>query len=291
MSIYASSGCFPTKSSHELIRLATEWGITHIELSSGMHYTKDFLQPIQAVADQFTFLVHNYFPPAREPFVLNLASAQKTQLEQSKAVVKTGIDLSVAFGAPFYSVHAGFGIDLRPEDLGKPHIQAQLPADRIVPRTIAYEILCETISEILTYAADSDMMILLENNVVTDVNVETTPDGMLWMATPTEFMHLIDEVNHPQLGILLDVAHLKVSAHALGFGLSEGLKAFQPHTYCLHLSDNDGLRDTNHMVQQDSWFMTDLPQFAPIPTVIESYNLSQTQLHQQICMVREATND
>ncbi|MEL6407858.1 MAG: TIM barrel protein [Chloroflexota bacterium] len=291
MSIYASSGCFPTKSPHELIRLADAWGITHIELSSSMRYAEDFLQPIQAVAHRFTFLVHNYFPPPQDPFVLNLASAQKTQLEKSKAMVKAGIDLSVAFGAPFYSVHAGFGIDLRPEDLGKPHLQAKIPADRIVPRAIAYEILCETISELAVYAEDNGIMLLLENNVVTDVNIVATPDDMLWMASPDEFIQVLDEVNNPQLGILLDVAHLKVAAQALRLDLDDALKVYQPHTYCLHLSDNDGRRDTNQIVQKDSWFMSTLCEFTKMPTVIESYNLSQNQLHQQINLVKDVFND
>lgn len=290
MTIYVSSGCFRTRSSNELIQLAAETGVAHVELSSGMAYSDDFMQPIRQAADRMTYLVHNYFPPPRDSFVLNLASTQPEALQKSKAMVRNGIDLCVEFGAPFYSVHAGFGIDLRPDDLGKPEIQARLPANRIVPEPVAYQQLCETVSELVAYAAERDINLLLENNVVTDVNVTATPSNMLWMATPDEFERLLSDVNHPRLGVLLDVGHLNVAANALQFDAIQALMRFRDVVGCLHLSENDGHRDTNQPVHADSWFMPFLPQFSNVPVVLEVYNISGNQLHNQISLVKGATH-
>jgi uncharacterized protein (UPF0276 family) len=54
--------------------------------------------------------------------------------------------------------------------------------------------------------------------------------------------------------LLLDVAHLKVSARTLDFSAPEAMSFVAALVGGYHLSDNDGAADTNGAVSEDSWF-------------------------------------
>jgi sugar phosphate isomerase/epimerase len=68
-------------------------------------------------------------------------------------------------------------------------------------------------------------------------------------------LRFIEEIADPRAGILLDTAHLKVSALTLGFGLEEAAKKVLPATRCIHHSDNEGLHDNNQPFGADYWFL------------------------------------
>ena len=57
------------------------------------------------------YLVHNYFPPPKEEFVLNLGSTNNEIIRKSISLCKKAIDDAVVLGAPCYSIHAGFYFD------------------------------------------------------------------------------------------------------------------------------------------------------------------------------------
>jgi len=69
--IYVSTGAFGSKNLPEILTFASENGISTIELSSGVKYTDD-MRPILLKAlhtEKLKFLIHNYFPPPKIPFV------------------------------------------------------------------------------------------------------------------------------------------------------------------------------------------------------------------------------
>ena len=53
---------------------------------------------------------------------------------------------------------------------------------------------------------------------------------------------------------LLDVAHLKVSAHSLKFNPEQMMDECRTYIGGYHLSDNDGLSDTNESFSKNAWF-------------------------------------
>ena len=60
------------------------------------------------------------------------------------------------------------------------------------------------------------------------------------------------------VGLLLDVGHLKVSAKTHGFNLLKAHEKLKPFIEGYHLSDNDGLRDSNREFTKKSWFYNKL---------------------------------
>lgn len=68
---------------------------------------------------------------------------------------------------------------------------------------------------------------------------------------------------HEFLGItpLLDVAHLKVSCNTLGLDFETELRIFEKITDYIHISDNNGLADTNSVLKESSELYKQLSQF------------------------------
>jgi len=93
---------------------------------------------------------------------------------------------------------------------------------------------------------------------------------------------LITEINHPRLGILLDTAHLKVSANTLNFSPEKAVKIVTPYVRAVHHSDNAGELDNNQPIKPGYWFSQFMPLFSNIPHVLEVKKQSITAIKKQI---------
>lgn len=275
---YFSSGCFQTRDLEEVVAQALAHGLG-IELSSGLS-APDTLDPVFAALGRIPFLVHNYFPAPDTPFVLNLASTDPEIRRLSMALCQRAIDLCAKLKAPFYSVHAGFALNLRPEDLGQPERQAALPAGRAVPRQAAYRSFLATVQELACYASARGVGLLVENNVVARENLAADGSSALLLGGPEELAQFCREVGDPGVGLLLDTGHTKVSAATLGIAPERYFAELGPFLKCLHLSDNDGERDTNAPFTDAAWFAPFLKAAASLPMVIEVYRITPGQMLQ-----------
>lgn len=272
MDIYVSSGAFGEATLPGMLERAAEWGVRRIELTAGMAPVADPLAALGSAGD-IAFLIHNYFPPPAEPFVLNLASEDPETLARSRGHCRAAIRLSAALGAPAYSVHAGFAADVRPEHLGR-----RIPADRMTDRGRAAGIFAESVRELLDHAQAAGVRLCIENNVVSAPNLVGGENAMLLLATAPELTAFAAEIASPWLGLLIDVGHVKVTCRTLGLDPRRFLADVAPHTSILHLSDNDGRADTNGAFGPEAWFMPELHRFDCDIAVIEAYNLSRASL-------------
>ena len=88
------------------------------------------------------------------------------------------------------------------------------------------------------------------------------------------------------VGLLVDVAHLKVSSQSEGFCKNKYLESTAEFTFAYHFSDNDGKSDTNEVVNSDSWFWPfvrkDLNYYS-----LEVYNEDLNTLKKQIDLVKK----
>jgi sugar phosphate isomerase/epimerase len=73
------------------------------------------------------------------------------------------------------------------------------------------------------------------------------------MTEPREASEIMSATDS-SVKMLLDVAHLKVSANTLGFEPSSMFKQCHQWIEAYHLSDNNGLEDQNNEVTKNSWF-------------------------------------
>jgi sugar phosphate isomerase/epimerase len=289
MALWFSSGAFQARDIDGILIEAAEIGIHGIELSSGMAYTDNLLDSVRIahMAGKQRFLVHNYFPPPKQPFVLNVAAMDEDSLTKSKAMGRAALELARELGAPFYSLHAGFAAKLKPELLGKPESQANTLTAKDINRELAYEIMVQTVRELADFAALMGLELLIENNVISPLYLEKMPINPLLLTEGAEIVRFFGDVKRPNVGLLLDVAHAKVSATALGFSPEAFVEQVGSHVRCLHLSDNDGREDSNQPFAASAWFMSRLKDFAHCEIVVEAYRLpAQTMLSQRELLER-----
>jgi sugar phosphate isomerase/epimerase len=126
---------------------------------------------------------------------------------------------------------------------------------------------------------------LIENNVITQANFSSFGEDPLLMTDPEAIISVMKEMPK-NVGLLVDVAHLKVSAQTLKFDLIDGHEKLKPWIHGYHLSDNDGSVDSNEPVLADSWFWKHLLRGLDYYT-LEVYGSSPQDLYYQQCLFRE----
>jgi len=275
VSVWFSSGAFKSRDISNVLSEAESLGIQGIELSSGMSYQQDILAPVRAQnkADKQRFLVHNYFPPPEIPFVLNVGALDEENLVKTREMGRFSLQLAKELGAPFYSIHAGFAARLKPEQLGKPKEQARSITADDIDREAAYEVMIQTVREMADFAATLQLDVLIENNVISPLYLEKMPLNPLLLTEGKEAAQFFVDIDRDNVGLLLVVAHTKVSATALGFKPDAFVEQVAEHVRCLHLSDNDGREDSNQPFDETAWFIPWLKDFSDREMVIEAYRL------------------
>ena len=162
--------------------------------------------------------------------------------------VKNSIRLSSKINSKYYSVHAGFLCDLKPSDLGN-----KIKKKKLYNRKKSIDIFLQNIKQISAYAKKYNIKIMIENNVITKSNLEEFGKNPLLMCDPRECLSLLKRFPS-NVKMLLDVAHLKVSSKTLGFKKENMFSKCKDYIQGYHLSDNNGLKDSNKKFNSKSWF-------------------------------------
>jgi sugar phosphate isomerase/epimerase len=254
-------------------------GIETIELGTRVNLGPNDLSRLVETKPQC--LIHNYFPPPDDPFILNLASADPIIKQRSLDLAQQAIKLTRQLNAPFYAIHAGFVTD--PCGFGNPYfIYPEITEANA--RQNAFERYMNALSIINQYALEHEVGLLIENNVC-------APEiyGQVLLDRANEFLTLFEAINSTNLGILLDFGHLNVAAHTLGFDRLDFIEQLTPYIRCFHVHDNNGTHDTHSPVQPDSWVLEVLrrPEFAHLPLVVEAQFDDVTSLSQHVKWLRE----
>ena len=127
----------------------------------------------------------------------------------------------------------------------------------------------------------------MENNVVAGFNC---PDGVntrYHLSDLNESIHLLHLFDHPNIGILLDTGHLKVSAQTLDFDPIKFIKRFNDQIKVVQISENDGTSDQNLPLREDSWFWPYIPWEKVDYVSLEVSGLSQKALLEQIELTQD----
>lgn len=265
--IYVSTGSFKYENLEDIIETCIENRIANLELSSGIPYSNITMDIVYKNRLKFNFLVHNYFPPPSEPFVLNLATSDPKLLDQSLQHCRHAIDLTAYLGGKFYSVHSGFTFHATPEMLGKEGVNYSY-----IPMKQANTIFLTSINKLVEHAKSRNIMLLIENNVISVANLIRGNNLLGLGVTANNLVEIIKEINSPFFGLLFDTGHLKVSANALGFNCFSFIDKIKDYVKLFHVHDNDGVADTHQPIQPDSWVLDVLrhPKFAGLPIVVEA---------------------
>lgn len=282
---YVSTGAFKTRSVPEIIGVALHSGIHRIELGSGTAWLPEMLEPVRKTSGRpIDFLVHNYFPPHEDPFVLNLGAAEEVTLRRSQEHCHRAVDLCREFNAPFFSVHAGFAFAGKPENLGRN--VTRLPR---ISLEEAHEIFVKSLRDLCAYAAGKHIRIVVENNVVHPFNLIAGKNRIGLCATADDMLRTYKDVGADNLAFLIDVGHLKVTANSLRFDRETFLDTVGSYVAAFHLSDNDGTADQNLPFGDEAWFLPRLADFPQATMILEAYSLDVPTIT-ETCRVIERTS-
>lgn len=262
--IFVSTVCLPGMQHIESrLSIYRDYGLSSIELGAGVFLEDDSTLSRLPQMDS-KFLIHNYFPPPLESFVLNLASVDAGILRRSIEFVCHAIELCARLGIPFYSVHAGFITD--PTGLGPNSFIFPMP-DSPDQGKKALDRFISSIEICVTHARRFGIQVLVENNVCSPES-----RGKLLLQTADEFMSVFRVLSSPYLGLLLDTGHLKVSARTFGFDKVAFVNDLASFVRALHIHDNDGTTDTHLPIQAGSWVLDILrkAEFTGLPVIIEA---------------------
>ena len=237
--IYVSSSCVKNEKIKDSVKELAVNGFKNIELSGGTRTYENFENDLLELKDKYNlnYRCHNYFPPPEEPFVFNLASLNEKTFQVSVDHLKNVIMLSKRLGADKFGFHAGFFIDIKLEEIGK-----KLSLDNLFDQEKSIERFCEAYAAIKEQT--QGVLLYIENNVFSKTNSSTYgEDNPFMMTNFSQYKDLREKID---FNLLLDVAHLKVSANTLSLNWIEELEKMLDYSNYIHISDNDGFHDLNN---------------------------------------------
>jgi sugar phosphate isomerase/epimerase len=245
--IFISTGGYKSSVASNTAEQFLKGGIKSIELSGGT-YSDNLKKDLLKLKKKIFFQVHNYFPPAELPFVFNLASTDEEISKKSYDHAINAINWAQELGGTTYSFHSGFLIDPKPEELGK-----KINKRNLYNREHALEKFIFNVNRLSDYADSKSISLLIENNVLSNNNIIEFDDNPLLMTSPLECKYVMENTDE-NVNLLIDVAHLKVSSNSLKFNPQTMFEICDPWIKAYHLSDNNGLSDTNEPFSEDAWF-------------------------------------
>ncbi len=232
--VYISSACIKNKnildSIKELMKITN-----NIELSGGTLYQEDLLQELKNIKKEYevNFLLHSYFPPPRDNFILNFADKSiktKNFIEKSMNYVK---ELNINY----YSVHSGF------------------------KKTFKFnnEILVDGKNNFIEESIFDNIKWFYNNYPNYKIALENLfPNGdnknCCFMMSLSDIISVLDK--NKKIYLLFDLGHLKVSAKYFNFDYMDAVdlifSKYSNRILEIHLSENRGLKDEHLEVLSNS---------------------------------------
>ncbi|WP_334063189.1 TIM barrel protein [Alteromonas genovensis] len=246
-SIFVSSSCVNNRKIAKSVEELAVAGFSNIELSGGTNLYADWKTELLQLKEKYglNYRCHNYFPPPKEHFVLNLSASDDSIRERSISHVVDAISLSQELGAKEYGIHAGFRFLPEHTKLGQ-----QFDSVELQDEDDAISRFAEAWNELKPIALEKGISLYVENNVFSSANKRVFGDANPFLATDTKSIAKLNDAC--EINLLLDIAHLKVSCVSLSISFENELNALMPQANYLHFSDNNGLADSNQGFTQSS---------------------------------------
>jgi len=282
-SIYASTACLAGGS--DVLRVLGVYagaGLKNIELGA-THAYRDRLEPHLFRKYGSNLITHSYFPPPGRRIVVNLASQDAAILAQSRQQIKRSIDFCHALGIDYFSFHAGFRVE--PDEDFK--FQAK---ESVAPYEAAFETFVESVKEINAYAQQKRVRIAVENHGMPEKDLTHGENMTYLLCEAWEFARLWEAVPSQNLGMLLDMGHLKLASQSLRFDKEDFIDKVKEKVLSIHVHDNNGRADEHAEVTEKSWCLEVLRRscFSNARVVTESRGLSIDRITAQVRLLEKA---
>ena len=258
-------------------------GFSNIELSGGTVFYEGIEEDLLDLRKRYkvNFLVHNYFPPARDSFVMNIASGDSALRKNTFDLISNAIRLTERLGNDLYTFHPGYNISSVTEKNGRFYEDLDVGESAGIQNT--KRDFYQGMDFLLDRLAGKEIRIGVENLFPFHRNFYSFLDSI---DDIEEFLDRYKDV--PNIGILLDLGHLNLAANVMGFdklNIVERVMAEYPDKiFEVHISENDGSRDFHNVSELDSWqigFVMDNKKFLKdVPIVFEWRNGADTKTYQ-----------
>ncbi len=241
--IFVSTSCVKNSKIKDSVLELAQNGIKNIELSGGTDYYESFEEDLLSLKDRFdlNYICHNYFPPPKDPFVINLASLDNEVQEKTFSHLQGSIELSKKLGCEVFGFHAGFYLNIPIREIGK-----KINKYDLFNKKVSFETFCKSYVEL---QSNTNIKLYIENNVISHQNFINFKENFFMLTNKEEYIELNEKINFE---LLLDVAHLKVSCNSLNLNFEQELDFLIKKSNYLHISDNDSYADLNKPLQRDS---------------------------------------
>jgi sugar phosphate isomerase/epimerase len=219
-----------------------EISVDGLDAVIGGRLERSRVNQIRAITEDFDF-VYTVHPPGR----MNLAfppqgSGAEPDLVLEKAVFAACLEFCAIIEARVMVYHSGL-IALQEVAFGL----GRLPDAGTLEAGRAREV--SALGELLPLAAQCGVVVGMENRdphpweIAALLSAGRSADHLLTYHSGMSIPHLVRqvaEVNHPSLGLTLDLGHLMLAANVCGFDYLEAIRLAAPHVRHIHGHDNLG---------------------------------------------------
>lgn len=284
--LYISSLCSKKDKIGNAVHELAELGFKNIELTGGTIFYDSIESDLIRLQKEYEldYLIHNYFPPQKKDFVINLASGKTDIKERTLSLVKEALRLTQIFGKNVYTMHSGFLSEMLPELKDNFFIK---DGRTINSKKDFYETLYFLSEEVIPRG----VKIGVEN-----LGIKTKDDRFSFLCGGDDIEQFLAYFkNNKSVGILLDLGHLNVASQILRFDKESMLDRFvdrySEKIFVFHLSANDGYIDSHSVISVDSWQLKYLIKhkkvFSGIPVVFEWHGAASKAVYEQFQLIKD----
>tara|TARA_Y100000813_G_scaffold189869_1_gene165493 strand:- start:41 stop:913 length:873 start_codon:yes stop_codon:yes gene_type:complete len=285
MQVYASTtflGTAPTPVEEPLALLAREVeDLDGVELGSTHIWSGDIPRAVVAAWNK-PVITHNYFPPARESMVLNIASPDPEIRDASIRHMTYCLEVAAQLGAPLYTIHPGF--------LAEPKVAAPDAAGRkfdfgfqgaTTPYERAFELMVDALGRLCDAAAAHGVALAIETEG------SLTSRDVTLMERPEEYDRLFDALP-TGLHLNLNLAHTSLAAKGHDFDVADFVTRFKDRIAAVEISHNDGFGDQHRPLEADAPVLDLIPLLPAVPLILEFRCATTSDIRNSARLVRAA---
>lgn len=209
----------------------------NIELSGGSQQEPYLLGNLIKIKDEkdISFLIHNYFPPPRNHFLLNIANTD----DATRGFIKKTMEYVRGLEIDYYSIHSGYTRDLDFEN--------ELWSANPMGKQYTLEGIYENIEWFRNEFPDTKLA--LEN-----MNPSNNNEKNIFLGHIDRIIDILE--NNEDIYLLLDLGHLKISSVIQDFDFNDAvqilLNKYIDRILEIHLSENEGHYDDHKLILSDS---------------------------------------
>jgi len=253
----------------DVLDVYSKLGIKNIELGSKHSKALDLNKLKQyQIENEARFIVHGFFPPTKDAFMLNLG-CKGLILNKTMNFIKKSLEFCNKFDIKIYSFHGAFtaNIDGNEKLLGQS-----------VSYESAYQEFTQNMAILADIAKDLNVKIAVENSGY------NSQSGVLM--TSKQINRFFKEVNHKNIGLLLDLGHVKYGSKILGFDPKQFIKETQKWAIELHCHENDGRFDQHLNVNKDTLKDVDREILKTAAITLEANRLPENEILEGIKILK-----